>query len=185
MQALYEAVRAGDRARVTALVAADPTLAIFAAALLGDAGEISKVLAANPALVSAVSSDGWYPLHLAAHFAKTEAVRVLLDQGAQAGARSTNAMRNTALHAAAAGRALEVAKLLIAHGADAAATQHGGWTPLHAAAQNGDLEFARALINAGADVNVRAENQQRPLDLALTKGQQAMVDLLESHGASL
>jgi ankyrin repeat protein len=41
------------------------------------------------------------------------------------------------------------------------------------------------LIDAGADVNVRAENQQRPLDLALTKGQQAMVDFLESHGGSL
>ena len=58
-------------------------------------------------------------------------------------------------------------------------------TPLHAAAQNGDIEFARALVAAGADVNARAENQQRPLDIALTKGQQAMVEFLESHGARL
>ena len=42
-----------------------------------------------------------------------------------------------------------------------------------------------ALTEAGADVSVRADNQQRPLDLALTKGQQAMVDFLEAHGASL
>jgi ankyrin repeat protein len=52
-------------------------------------------------------------------------------------------------------------------------------------AQSGDVEFARVLTEAGADVSVRADNQQRPLDLALTKGQQAMVDFLEAHGASL
>jgi len=185
MQSLYEAVRAGDHERVRALVAADPTLAIFAWAMLGDAGEIAKLLASNRSLVTAVSPDGWFALHLAAHFAQTDAVRVLLKHGAQAGARSTNALQNTALHAAAAGRAVEAGKLLIDHGASVNAAQHSGWVPLHAAAQNGDIEFARVLINAGADVNARAENQQRPLDLALTRGHQAMVDFLESHGASL
>jgi uncharacterized protein len=185
MQALYEAVRAGDLDRVRTLVAADPTLAVFAAAMLGDAEELSRLLSGNRSLTTAVSADGWLPLHLAAHFAKTEAVRVLLNQGAQAGARSTNAMQNTPLHAAAAGRAAAAGKLLIDHGASVYAAQHGGWAPLHAAAQNGDLEFARLLIEAGADVNVRAENHQRPLDLALMKGQQAMVDFLESNGASL
>ena len=185
MQSLYEAVRASDGERVKTLVAADPTLAIFAASMLGDTEEISKLLAANRSLVTAVSSDGWFPLHLAAHFAKTDAVRLLLNNGAQAAARSTNALQNTALHAAAAGRAADAGKLLIDHGASVNEPQHGGWVPLHAAAQNGDIEFARALIEAGADVNVRAENQQRPLDLALTKGHQSMVDLLESHGASL
>jgi ankyrin repeat protein len=185
MQSLYEAARAGDRDRVQLLVAADPTLAIFAAAMLGDVDEIARLLSANRSLVTAVSPDGWFPLHLAAHFAKTGAVQTLLNHGAQAAARSTNALHNTALHAAAAGRAVEAGRLLIEHGADAGAVQHGGWTPLHAAAQNGDVEFARALVDAGADVNVRAENQQRPLDLALTKGHQAMVDFLESHGARL
>ena len=98
---------------------------------------------------------------------------------------STNALRNMALHAAAAGRAQAVAKLLLDAGANVNARQHGGWTPLHSVAQNGDVEFARVLTEAGADVNVRADNQQRPLDLALTQGHQAMVDFLESHGASL
>jgi ankyrin repeat protein len=137
MQELYQAVRAGDREKVKALVYADPTLAIFAAAMSGDIEEMSQLLAANPSLVTAVSPDGWYPLHLAAHFAQTQAVRLLLHHGAQAGARSTNALKNTALHAAAAGRALEAAKILIEHGASASATQHGGWVSLHAAAQNG------------------------------------------------
>ena len=185
MQKLFEAIRAGDREGVEALVEADPSLAIFAAAIQGDTVAIETLLAANRPLVSAVSSDGWTPLHLAAHFGKQEAVRLLLNKGAKADARSTNAMQNTPLHAAAAGRAAGVAKLLLDHGASVNARQHGGWTPLHAAAQNGDIELARTLVEAGADVNARAENRQSPLDLALTKGQQAMVDWLEARGASL
>jgi len=185
MQPLYAAVRSGDRAQVKALVDADPALAIFAAAILGDAAEIDSLLAANRSLIGALSGDGWTPLHLAAHFGRTEAVRALLNKGASANALSSNALQNTPLHAAAAGRATEAGKLLVQFGANVDARQHSGWTALHAAAQTGDVEFARALVEAGADVNARADNQQRPLDLALTKGQQAMVDFLESHGASL
>jgi len=185
MQKLFEAIRAGDREGVDALVEADPSLAIFAAAIQGDTVAIETLLAANRPLVSAVSSDGWTPLHLAAHFGKQEAVRLLLNKGAKADARSTNAMQNTPLHAAAAGSAAEVATLLLDHGASVNARQNGGWTPLHAAAQNGDIELARTLVEAGADVNARAENRQSPLDLALTRGKQAMAEWLEARGASL
>jgi uncharacterized protein len=185
MQKIYEAFRAGDRESANAHAAVDPTLAIFAAAIFGDAAEIETLLAGNRSLVNAVSPDGWLPLHLAAHFGHADAVRALLNKGAKVDAPSTNAMRNTALHAAAAGRSAAVAKLLLDAGAGVNARQSGGWTPLHSVAQTGDVEFARVLIEAAADVSVRADNQQRPLDLALTKGQQAMVDFLEAHGATL
>jgi ankyrin repeat protein len=168
MKELFEAIRAGDVSRVAALVEADPSLAIFAASIQGDTVRIEELLAANRSLISAVSTDGWTPLHLAAFFAKKDAVRVLLNNGATVNARSTNAMENTPLHAAAAGRDADTAKLL-----------------LHAAAQNGDVEMARALIASGADVQARAENNQNALDLALTKGQQTMVDFLETNGAGL
>ncbi len=111
--------------------------------------------------------------------------RLLLNKGAEVNARSTNAMENMPLHAAAAGKHSEVVKLLIDRGASANVRQHGGWTPLHAAAQNGDLESARTLVAGGADVQTRADNNQSALDLALTKGQQAMVDYLEANGARL
>jgi len=182
---LFEAVRAGDVARVKDLVAADPSLAIFAASILGDTEQLTELLTANRSLVGLLSTDGWTPLHLAAFFGKTDAARLLLNKGAIVNARSTNPMQNMPLHAAAAGRHVEVAQLLIEHGAPVNALQHGGWSPLHAAAQNGDIDLAKALVAAGADVNVRAENNQMPLDLALTKGKQAMVDYLESNGAKL
>jgi ankyrin repeat protein len=185
MKELFEAVRAGDHARVKELVAADPSLAVFAAAIQGDTEELTALLTANRSLIGLLSSDGWTPLHLAAFFGKTEAARLLLNKGASVNARSTNPMENMPLHAAAAGGHGELVKLLIDNGAPVNARQHGGWAPLHAAAQNGDLEMAKALIAAGADVNVRADNNQSPLDLALTKAHQPMVDCLESNGAKL
>jgi uncharacterized protein len=185
MKELFEAIRASDSSRVAALVQADPSLAIFAAAIVGKTEELKQLIAADPALVSALSTDGWTPLHLAAFFGHLEAARILLNQGAQVKARSTNAMENTPLHAAAAGRHAEIAKLLLDHGATPDARQHGGWTPMHSAAQNGDVEMAKILVAAGADIRVRAENNQTPMDLALTKGQQGMVDFLEAIGVSL
>src|SRR5271167_1129364 len=184
MKELFEAIRAGDLSRVAALVAADPTLAIFAG-VMGDNGRLEELLAGNRSLVSAMSTDGWTPLHLAAFFGKTENVRLLLKKGAEVTARSTNPMQNMPLHAAAAGKHAEIVKLLLDHGAPANARQHGGWTPLHAAAQNGDLDSARALVSSGADTKARADNNQSALDLALTTGQQAMVDFLEANGANL
>jgi ankyrin repeat protein len=185
MKELFEAIRAGDSSRVAELVAADPSLALFAAAIQGDTAQIEALLVSNRSLVSAQSTDGWTPLHLAAFFGKLDAARLLLNKGAEVNARSTNAMQNMPLHAAAAGKHSDVIKLLIEHGASANARQHGGWTPLHAVAQTGDLESARALVAAGADVQTRADNNQTALDLALTKAQQAMVDYLEANGARL
>src|SRR5580658_1801588 len=171
MNELYEAVRAQDQARIQAIVDADPSLAIFAAAMQGDAEQVEALLAANRSLVSAVSPDGWTPLHLAAFFGGADAARALLNKGASPAARSTNAMQNLPLHAAAAGRHAAMVKLLIEHGSPVSARQHGGWTALHAAAQSSDLAMAEILISSGADVSARADNNQCALDLALTKGQ--------------
>ena len=109
MKELFEAVRAGDLARVQTLVEADPTLAIFAASILGDLPRLEELLTGNRSLVSGISSDGWTPLHLAAFFGKEDAVRLLLNKGASVKARSTNPMTNTPLHAAAAGKHAEIA----------------------------------------------------------------------------
>ena len=172
-------------ARVDALVAADPTLAIFAASMLGDVAKLETLLTANRSLVTALSTDGWSPLHLASFFGKLDAARLLLNKGAVVTTRSNNAMNNHPLHAASAGGHVEIVKLLLEHGAAANAQQHGGWVALHAAAQHGNVPMAQVLVDNGADVGFRADNQQRPIDLALLKGNQGMVDFLESHGAEL
>ncbi len=161
------------------------SLDVYLAAMMGNTARVRELVAADPGLVAAHSRDGWTALHLAAFFGQTETAEFLLEAGAAVDARSTNAMANQPLHAAVAGRANEVARVLLSRGAPVNATQHGGWTPLQGAAQSGNVELVRILIGAGADVSARADNQQRALDLALTRGHQEVVNVLEEYGASL
>lgn len=156
---------------------------VFTAAMTGNAATLSEIIAAAPESVNSFSADGWTPLHLSAFFGSTECIPVLLNAGAKLNERSKNPMENMPLHAAAAGRNLEIVRALVERGALVNARQHGGWTPLHAAAQNGDDATAELLIGAGADVQARAENNQSPLDLALINGRQRMVQILEHYGA--
>jgi len=217
MKQLFEAIKSGDTAAVSALLDTDPALVdakdesglgafmfarynrqdaiakllldrgakldIFAASITGDEARLKTLLSEDPSRVSAFSHDGWTPLHLAAFFGHTAAVKALLEAGAPVNERGKNPMANLPLHAAAAGRKVDIVILLIENGAAVNARQHGGWTALHAAAQNGDANIVHVLIGAGADVKARADNNQTALDLAMLKGNQEMVDILEHYGA--
>ncbi len=160
-------------------------LDINAAAMAGVTGRVLELLEEDRNCVGVYSHDGWTPLHLASFFGNEACVSILLANGAKPNARSRNAMENTPLHAAAAGRHKDVVERLLKNDADVNAQQKGGWTPLHAAAQNGDVAMARTLLANGAHANVRADNNQTPLDLALTRGHQDMVELLEQHAGEL
>ena len=156
-------------------------LDIFAACMAGVEPRVRELAAADRELIHSYSHDGWTPLHLACFFNQPNIARALIVDGADVHARSRNPMHNAPLHAAAAGRSLESVRALIEHGADVNAQQEGGWTALHAASQNGDVEMVRLLIASGAHVHARAGNNQNALDLALTKGHQAVVDILDLY----
>lgn len=156
---------------------------VFAAAMSGRTEKLQEIINANRSWVKAISADGWTPLHLAAYFGHPDAAAALLNKGAEVNVPSTNAMKNTPLHAGVAGRNPAIVKLLLDCGAAVNATQAGGWTPLHSAAQGGLAEIAELLLAAGADRSVRAANQQTPADLALTSGHAAVVEILERQPA--
>ena len=159
-----------DRAVTDALLAADPELDVFEAATLGYLDRLRERLEADPGAVSAFSPDGFTALHFAAFFGKAEAARMLLDQGASVDVYTRNPFANQPLHAAAAGRHLEVSRVLIAGGADVNATQHGGYTPLHEAAQHGDVEMTELFLSAGADRAATTDAGETPADLARAAG---------------
>lgn len=158
-------------------------LDIHSASMTGDEDRIRSLLAEDRTLVSKMSHDGWTPLHLAAFFGHVGCTKVLVEAGAPVNQRGLNAMGNMPLHAAVAGRKVDVVMLLLEHDANVNARQQGGWTSLHAAAQNGDANIVHVLILAGAEVKAEADNKQTPLDLAMLKGHQDMVDILENYGA--
>jgi ankyrin repeat protein len=164
------------------LLSLTPKLDVFLACAAGRTDIVMAEIDRDPALLEARSSDGWTPLHLAAFFGHDDLVKALLDRGASIEARSTNAMKNTPLHAASGGRHLSTIRLLLEDGANANATQEGGWTALHAAAQNGDRETLELLLTHGADLGARAANNQTALDLALTRGHQDLATFLDALG---
>jgi adenosylhomocysteine nucleosidase len=151
VSALLRARYRSDRPVLDALLAADPEMDVFDAAALGRLDRLRARLADDPGSVHAFAADGFTALHLAAFFGKTEAARTLLEAGASPHVYGRNPFENQPLHAAAAGRHVEVCRLLLASGADVHATQHGGYTPLHEAAGSGDVELAELFLSAGAD----------------------------------
>jgi uncharacterized protein len=140
MAALYR----GHHHIVTALVDAGAPIDVFAASALGRLGELALALR-DRAQVSAVSYDGWTPLHLAAFFGQRIAAERLLAAGADIGAVSHNSLRNTALHAATAGRRDDVALMLIDRGAPTDIPDAGGYTPLRIAEENKLAEVVTAI----------------------------------------
>ncbi len=145
MAALYR----GHHHIVDALVGAGAPIDVFAASALGRLGELFSALR-DRAQANVVSYDGWTPLHLAAFFGQRIAAERLLDAGADIRAVSRNSMRNTPLHAATAGRRVDVALMLINRGAPTDATDAGGYTPLRIAEENKLTEVVAAIRNRSA-----------------------------------
>lgn len=155
------------------------------AATVGDEMRLREMLEDDVSLANVYSQDGWTPLHLAAHFGHTNAVRWLLDAGADVRARSKNDLANQPLHAAAAGSAsVELLTLLLDAGAEVNARQRGGFTPIQATAQNGNLAATQLLLARGADAQARTDNDQTALSFALEGGHDAIASLLREHGAT-
>jgi ankyrin repeat protein len=86
LQALYE----GDRDRADTLVAADDELPVYEAAAFGRIERLRRLLDDDTAAASSWSPDGFTALHLAIFGGSEEAVRLLLERGADPNALATS-----------------------------------------------------------------------------------------------
>lgn len=167
---------------LASLLAAEAELDIFEAAAVGDIECLRDLLDAEPDRANAFASDGFFPLGLAAFFNHSAAVRLLLERGADVAAVAQNPMRIQALHAAVADKperdALDLATLLLDHGAPVNTAQHGGYTPLHAAAQSGYVELMAILLDRGADPSARLDDGRTPAQIAAEHGHAALAERL-------
>ena len=159
-------------------------LDLFEAAVLGDVARATALLDADPSLLDSFSQDGWTALHLAAFFDQLGMVELLLARNAKLDLKSKNTLNNTPLNAAVAASRVEIARRLLAKGADANAHQHGGITPLHEAAAAGNAEMVRLLLSYRADANAISEDNRTPLGMALEKGHQQVVEILQPKVAT-
>ena len=157
---------------------------VHAAAKSGDTDEVAALLSMDNRLTRTFDADGWTPLHLAAHYGHAATVELLLHNNAPVDLRSTNAMANTDLHAALAGRRTDVAKILLDAGADVNARQHGGWTPLHSAAANGDRAAVELLLARGAKPNSANDAGVTAAASARERGHIEIADLLDARASA-
>ena len=124
------------------------------------------------------------PLFLAINQRHADAVKVLLEGGANPNAR-TGGM--PLLMQAVWDNNQPAVELLLAHQADVNEMNDSAvserWTPLHYAASSGDKAIAELLLKAGATVNARDTNGATPLHFAVSNGHQELAELLLAHDA--
>ena len=157
-------------------------LSIHDAAAAGVVPRLEQLIAAEPASVNAWSPDGFQPLGLAAFFGHPAAVDLLLAHGGEVNTIARHPFGVNALHAALA-PAPDIARVLIAAGADVNAAQRSGATPLQETAFSGNLELARLLLEHGANPAAVDEQGRTALDIARERGHLALVDLLSGSTA--
>ncbi|MCC6241655.1 MAG: ankyrin repeat domain-containing protein [Gemmatimonadaceae bacterium] len=157
------------------------------AAALGNLTALNEALDRDADLISRRSSDGWTPLHLAGFFGRDECAAYLIDNGAPLDAHSTNATRNTPLHAALAGAVnVNLVRRLVFAGADVESTGENGVQPIHLAASRGEAVVCDLLLSRGADPLAAMNDGTTPADLAEQRGFPALAaklrGVIEEHG---
>jgi ankyrin repeat protein len=130
--------------------------------------------------ITEIELQGATPLLLAAEVNNLDAIKALVDAGADplaktekgttalilASGAGTDVQRARSLEERA--MALETAKYLVEHGADVNAAGQFGWTALHAATYQGLTDVMEYLASKGANIDAMDNFGQTPLSIALT-----------------
>jgi uncharacterized protein len=181
---LFEAIEAGDDARVDALLEADPALASSP-----DASGVSALMRAlyrfdKPLIETVKRRVDALDIFEAAAFGEVDRLTELLsDEPSLVTSYSGDGF--TALHFAAFFGRYEAAALLIERGAEVDAFGRG-WmtgTAMHSAVSRLQSDVVRILLEAGANPNVRQSAGWTPLHAAAMNGDVTSVELLLASGA--
>jgi uncharacterized protein len=181
---LFEAIEAGDDARVDALLEADPALASSP-----DASGVSALMRAlyrfdKPLIETVKRRVDALDIFEAAAFGEVDRLTELLsDEPSLVTSYSGDGF--TALHFAAFFGRYEAAALLIERGAEVDAFGRG-WmtgTAMHSAVSRLQSDVVRILLEAGANPNVRQSAGWTPLHSSAANGDVTSVELLLASGA--
>jgi uncharacterized protein len=169
-----------QRGAAETLLEADPELGVLEAAAAGRADRLRELLAADPDAIRERTPEGFTTLGLAAFLGGPDAVRVLLEHGADADDDADNPFGVRPVHAASAAHDHETMRMLLDAGADPNQRQQGGFVPLHEAAHTDDVEMARLLLEHGADPGLAADDGRDARRMAADDGSAGVAALLGS-----
>lgn len=181
LSVVLKATYYGKRDVVEALLASGVELNIFEAAATGQTDRVNTLIAEDPTLVNSYAPDGFAPLSLAVFFGHPETVNALLAAGAEVNAASRETMKLTPLASAMATAQIEIAKTLIAHGANINAKAASDLTPLHTAAARGNIDAATLLLENGAEINATTTEGKKPIAYAEERNHPEMVEFLKNR----
>lgn len=141
-------------------------------ALRENSMKVFKVLLNAPGTdVDQSIRNGDTALMIAAYTANREAVRLLLEKGAQ-----VNRSGWTALHYAAAAGDNDIVQMLLDKDADLDAKSPNNTTPIMMAARGGHILTVKLLLDAGADATLKNDVGMTAIDFAQQGGFKDIVD---------
>ena len=149
----------------------------FAAVRSHDLGRVASLLATEPSLANArIRGDS------------TLLNEQVWENGQIVDIPPHDTREGMALHFAALHGDTELARLLLAHGADVNAIAYENnmdmTTPVVIAAWEGGIPMLRLLLDHGADPNTRCSQGDTPISVAARHGKFDRVDLLKQYGAT-
>jgi ankyrin repeat protein len=133
---------------------------------------LAQTVTLSAKYANATDKYGWTKLHLvAANDAKVEAMKLLVEKGADVNATTKDELGLMALHLVAAmGVKVDSMKFLVDKGANVNATDKDGWTVLHYVAHNSaNLDAMKFLIDNGADVNATDMDGKTALNILVKR----------------
>ena len=125
------------------------------------------------------------PLHYAALCGIREIATFLIVEHSQDVNARGFCRDETPLHVASREGFVDLALVLLKHGADIEARDKSDWSPLERAVTKGHVELTRVLLERGANVNAQDMKRRTPLYLASDCGKPAVARVLLSHGADV
>ena len=179
---LLVAAYSGHHELAERLLAMGAKMDLFAAIALGHTDTVRGMLNEDPRLLHRHSPDGWTVLHIAARYADTEMLALLVSVGADVN-DDRNKERKTPLFFAAE-EPYSNAALLLASGAEIDARAKHGFTVLHYAAKWGYAAFVEFLLAHGARSYIQTDARQTAWALAVRNGHRRVAAVLSSRSAA-
>jgi ankyrin repeat protein len=181
---LTEAIRAGDKAALEALLQDEPGLLAFATPT-GSSALLLTAYYGHPELAEVFLRHGAKPdVFEASALGHLETVRKLVGSDRTlVNAFAADGFYPLGLAAFFGHRG--IVEFFLKNGADVSLVARNAQqvTALHAGASRGDAEIVKMLLEAGADVNARQHGGFVPLHSAAANGNAPVVELLLLHGA--
>ena len=145
---------------------------------------VVEVLLKHHADVNAVTLNNWTPVHTASYMEHPKVVRLLLEHGAEVNSKNGDGETPLRLVCESGGN-LEVAQLLLDHGADPSVRCDYSRDSLYMAIRNGHEGLVQLLLKRGADPSTRDEDGQTLLHVSSEKGELEVTQRLLELGVDV